>query len=49
MEKQGPRVLLVDDEQSIQQTLGVVLPAAGYTVYQVRNGKEALQGSVRPA
>jgi two-component system KDP operon response regulator KdpE len=50
MEKQGPRVLLVDDEQSIQQTLGVVLPAAGYTVYQVRNGKEALQTvqSVRP-
>ena len=50
MEKQGPRVLLVDDEQSIQQTLGVVLPAAGYTVYQVRNGKEALQRvqSVRP-
>ena len=50
MERQGPRVLLVDDEQSIQQTLGVVLPAAGYTVYQVRNGKEALQRvqSVRP-
>jgi two-component system KDP operon response regulator KdpE len=50
MEKQGPRVLLVDDEQSIQQTLGVVLPAAGYSVYQARNGKEALQTvqSVRP-
>ena len=50
MEKQGPRVLLVDDEESIQQTLGVVLPTAGYTVYQVRNGKEALRKvqSVRP-
>ena len=50
MEKQGPRVLLVDDQQSIQHTLGVVLPAAGYSVYQVRNGKEALQTvqSVRP-
>ena len=50
MEKHGPRVLLVDDEQSIQQTLGVVLPAAGYTVYQIRSGKEALQTvqSVRP-
>ena len=50
MEKQGPRVLLVDDEESIQQTLSVVLPTAGYTVYQVRNGNEALQRvqSVRP-
>ena len=50
MEKQGPRVLLVDDEESIQQTLGVVLPTAGYTVYQVRNGEEALRRvqSVRP-
>ncbi len=50
MEKQGPRVLLVDDEESIQQTLSVVLPAAGYTVHQVRNGKEALRTvqSVRP-
>ncbi len=42
METRGPRVLLVDDEQSIQQTLSVVLPPAGYTVYPVRNGKEAL-------
>jgi two-component system KDP operon response regulator KdpE len=50
MEKQGPRVLIVEDEESILQTLGVVLPAAGYTVYQVRNGKEALWKiqSVRP-
>jgi two-component system, OmpR family, KDP operon response regulator KdpE len=50
MEKQGPRVLLVDDEQSIQQTLSVVLPPAGYTVYPIRNGKEALRKvqSVRP-
>ncbi len=50
MEKRGPRILLVDDEESIQQTLGVVLPTAGYTVYPVRNGKEALRRvqSVRP-
>jgi two-component system KDP operon response regulator KdpE len=50
METRGPRVLIVDDEQSIQQTLGVVLPPAGYTVYPIRNGKEALQKvrSVRP-
>jgi two-component system, OmpR family, KDP operon response regulator KdpE len=50
MEKQGPRVLLVDDEKSIQQTLSAVLPPAGYTVYPVRNGEEALRGSqlIRP-
>jgi two-component system, OmpR family, KDP operon response regulator KdpE len=50
MEKQGPRVLLVDDEESIQQTLNAVLPSAGYTVYQARDGKEALRKvqSVRP-
>jgi two-component system KDP operon response regulator KdpE len=43
MEKRGPRVLLVDDEESIQQTLGIVLPPAGYTVYPVRHGEEALR------
>lgn len=50
MEQQGPRVLLVDDEVSTQQTLSAVLLPAGYTVYQVRNGKEALRRvqSVRP-
>ena len=50
MEKRGPRVLIIDDEQSIQQTLSVVLPPAGYIVYPVRNGKEALWKvqSVRP-
>ena len=42
-EKQGPRVLLVDDEESAQQTLGAVLPGAGYAVYQVREGKEAVR------
>jgi two-component system KDP operon response regulator KdpE len=40
----------VDDEVSTQQTLSAVLLPAGYTVYQVRNGKEALRRvqSVRP-
>ena len=42
-EKQGPRILLIDDEESIQQTLGAVLPVAGYTVYQAREGKEAVR------
>jgi two-component system KDP operon response regulator KdpE len=50
MDRQGPRVLLVDDEESIQQTLSAVLPLAGYTVYQVRDGKEAVRRAplVRP-
>ncbi len=50
MENQGPRVLLVDDEESTQQALCAVLPPAGYTVYQVRKGNEALRRvqSVRP-
>ena len=43
MEKQGPRVLIVEDEESFQQTLSAVLPPAGYTVYQVRDGKEAVR------
>jgi two-component system, OmpR family, KDP operon response regulator KdpE len=50
MDRQGPRVLLVDDEESIQQTLSAVLPLAGYTVYQVRDGKDAVRRAplVRP-
>lgn len=46
----GPRVLLVDDQESIYQTLTAALPMAGYAVYQVRNGQEALRSalSVRP-
>jgi len=46
----GPRVLLVDDQESICDTLSIGLPMAGYAVYQVRNGKEALRSilSVRP-
>jgi two-component system, OmpR family, KDP operon response regulator KdpE len=50
MEKHGPRVLVVEDEESIQQTLHAVLPPAGYSVYQARTGKEALRNvqSIRP-
>jgi two-component system, OmpR family, KDP operon response regulator KdpE len=45
----GPRILLVDDQES-NQTLSTALPMAGYAVYQVRNGTEALRNvlSVRP-
>jgi two-component system, OmpR family, KDP operon response regulator KdpE len=50
MEKRGPRVLLVDNEESSLQALSLVLPPAGYAVYPVRNGKEALRKvqSIRP-
>jgi two-component system, OmpR family, KDP operon response regulator KdpE len=46
----GPRVLLIDDQESICQTLSAALPIAGYAVYKVRNGKEAMRSilSVRP-
>lgn len=43
MEKQGPRILVVDDEESIQRILTVALPPAGYSVYRVRTGEEALR------
>ncbi len=43
METRGPRLLIVDNEEPIQQILSVALPPAGYRVYQVRNGEEALQ------
>jgi two-component system, OmpR family, KDP operon response regulator KdpE len=43
MEKQGPRILLVDDEKPVRQVLGVALGPAGYTMYQVGNGGEALR------
>lgn len=43
MEIQGPRVLLVDGEGSIQQVLSAALPPAGYAVYEARNGNEALR------
>jgi two-component system KDP operon response regulator KdpE len=46
----GPRVLLVDDENSIQQTLSPAMPSVGYAFYQVRSGKEAVRRvqSLRP-
>ena len=50
MEKRGPRVLLVDDEESSLGMLSAVLPRAGYTVYPFRNGNDALRRvqSIRP-
>jgi len=43
MEKQGPRILLVDDEESVRRVLDVALHPAAYTMYQVGNGEEALR------
>jgi two-component system, OmpR family, KDP operon response regulator KdpE len=44
----GARVLLVENQQSVNRALGAALPMAGYAVYEVR--KEALTStfSVRP-
>jgi two-component system KDP operon response regulator KdpE len=46
----GARILLVVDQQSIYQALSAALPMAGYAVFQVPKGKEALRSvrSVRP-
>jgi two-component system, OmpR family, KDP operon response regulator KdpE len=43
MEKQGPRILLVDQEEPVRKVLGGALRPAGYTMYQVGNGGEALR------
>jgi two-component system KDP operon response regulator KdpE len=50
MEKRGPRILLVDDEEPVRRALDVALRPAGYTMYQVGNGGEALRSFqlVRP-
>jgi two-component system KDP operon response regulator KdpE len=46
----GPRILLIDDEESIQDILSVTLKLAGYNLYPVGTGREALQmfQSTRP-
>ena len=43
MESEGTRVLLVDDEKSMQDILSVTLRPAGYRLYPVATGEEALQ------
>jgi two-component system KDP operon response regulator KdpE len=42
MEREGPRILLVDDEKSMQDILSVTLQPAGYSLYAVSTGAEAL-------
>ena len=50
MEIKGPRILLIDDEVSIQDILSLTLKPAGYHLYPVGSGHEALQAfqSTRP-
>ncbi len=43
MDREGRRILLVDDEQSMQDILTVTLQPAGYDLYPVSTGREALQ------
>ena len=43
MAREGPRILLVDDEKAMQDILSVTLQPAGYSLYPVSTGKEALQ------
>ncbi len=45
-----PRILLVDEEESTQSTLSPILLQEGYSVYQARSGKEAVERvySTRP-
>lgn len=50
MKNEGLRILLVDDEKAMQDILSVTLQPAGYSLYPVGTGKEALQQlpSARP-
>jgi CheY-like chemotaxis protein len=43
METEGPRILLVYDEKSIQDILIVTLQSAVYSPYGVSTGEEALR------
>ena len=43
MSGQTPRILLVDDEQSVQELLSYPLRKDGYEVVQAADGKEALE------
>lgn len=44
---EGPRVLVVDDELQIRRFLRIALEANGYRVFEVSNGRDALQEAAR--
>lgn len=50
MTESGPRILVVDDDQSIRRLLEIALRARGYTVFEADTAKAALDAapSVRP-
>jgi two-component system, OmpR family, KDP operon response regulator KdpE len=50
METKGPRILLIDDERSMQDVLSVTLGPAGYSVYPASTAEEGLRifESARP-
>ena len=48
MEKEGPRILLVDDEQSMRDILNVTLRPAGYSVYAASSGGDGLKCMTGP-
>lgn len=43
MENEGLRILLIDDEKSMRDILTLTLQPAGYTIYPVGTGAEALR------
>jgi len=40
-----PRILVIDDDESIRTTMAAILESEGYSVDTVENGKEAIQKS----
>lgn len=51
MPRVGP-ILIVDDDQEIRESLGLLLRAEGYEVAEARSGNQALtllQGGIRPS
>lgn len=46
MDKTDLRLLIVDDEVAIRRFLKAALAAHGYTIFEARNGQEALQAVV---
>lgn len=46
MAQQGVRVLIVDDEQTLADTLALIVTRSGYESMAVYNGREAIEAAV---